>query len=367
MNRMNTLFGGASQAFLATYAGQLSLLGQAASEAQESIGKGILDGLVALNGKDADITNVVTLMQNLAQAAADTAYGFGLIAGKIASIPVLGDALKAAGWLLTNTGIIGGARMLGENQRKKDEQKGAVTGQVSFALAAKAREDQAKAEKLAKARAKALLDAQNKALKTQKDSLKIKQMGAVFDLQQIQIAAALKGKISEEERTRLELQSALLAGNVDEAERLVKKLAQTTGIGVELRAWLLALPDAKNPFAAWKGYLDAIEAQAKRIGNTPSGAQSFMGQSITPTQILEDPAKYVDIILADAERAQQQAEAVLKYLGIENGNGGTTVNVTVEGSVTTEGDLVEAVRNGLINNSMSSKLAQLERNLGAFG
>jgi len=367
MTRMNTLFGGASQAFLATYAGQLSLLGQAAGEAQEKIGKGIIDGLVALNGKDADITNVVTLMQNLAQAAADTAYGFGLIAGKIASIPILGDTLKAAGWLLTNTGILGGARMLGESQRKKDEQKGAVTGQVSSAIAAKAREDQAKAEKLAKARAKALLDAQNKALKTQKDSLKIKQMGAVFDLQQIQITAALKGKISEEERTRLELQSALLAGNVDEAERLVKKLAETTGLGVELRAWLLKLPDAKNPFEAWKGYLDAIEAQAKRIGNGPTGAQSYMGQLITPTQILEDPSKYVDIILADSERARLQAEAVLKSLGIDSPNASTTVNITVEGSVTTESDLVEVVRNGLINNSMSSKLAQLERNLGAFG
>lgn len=257
--------------------------------------------------------------------------------------------------------------MVGQNQRKKDEQKGALTGQVSSALAQKAKDDAAKAERLAKKRAKDLIDAQNKALKLQKDSLKIKQMGAVFDLQQIQIAAALKGKISEEERTRLELQSALLAGNVDEAERLVKKLAETTGIGVELRAWLLKLPDAKNPFEAWKGYLDAIEAQAKRIGNTPSGAQTFMGQSITPSQILEDPAKYVDIILADAERAQKMAELTLKSLGIDNPNSSTTVNITVEGSVTTEGDLVEVVRNGLINRSMESKLAQLDRNLGAFG
>lgn len=367
MERMNTLFGGASQAFLATYAGQLALLGQAAGEAQEVIGKGIVDGLIAMNGEDADISNVVTQMQNLAQAVSDTAYGFGLIIGKIKSIPLLGDALKAIGWTLTNTGVFGGARFLGEQQRKKDEQKGALTGQVSSALAQKAKDDATKAEKLAAKRAKDLIAAQNKALKLQKDSLKIKQMGAIFDLQQIQIAAALKGKISEEERTRLELQSALLAGNVDEAERLVKKLAETTGMGVELRAWLLALPDAKNPFEAWKSYLDAIEAQAKRIGNTPSGAQTFMGQSITPSQILEDPGKYVDVILQDAERAAKMAELTLKSLGIESPNAGTTVNVTVQGSVTTEGDLVEAVRNGLINRSMESKLAQLDRNLGAFG
>ena len=367
MNRMNELFGGASQAFLATYAGQLSLLAQAAGEAQEVIGKGIIDGLVAMNGKDADISNVVTLMQNLAQAVSDAAYGFGLLVDKVNSIPVLGEALRAVGFVLSDSSPLSGLRKLGAAQRKKDEQKGALTGQVSSALAAKAREDQAKAEKLAKARAKSLLDSQNKALKAQKDSLKIKQMGAVFDLQQIQIAAALKGKISEEERTRLELQSALLAGNVEEAERLVRKLSETTGIGVELRAWLQQLPDAKNPFSAWKSYLDAIEAQAKRIGNTPSGAQSFMGQTITPSQILEDPSKYVDVIVADSERALAMAEAVLKSLGIDSPNAATTVNVTVQGSVTTESDLVEVVRNGLINRSMESKLAQLDRNLGAFG
>lgn len=367
MTRMNNLFGGASQAFLATYAGQLSLLAQAAGEAQEVIGKGIIDGLIAMNGKDADISNVVTLMQNLAQAVSDTAYGFGLIADKINSIPLLGDAIKAIGFVLANGSIFAGPRLLGQSQRKKDEQKGALTGQVSSALAAKAREDQAKAEKLAKARAKSLLDSQNKALKAQKDSLKIKQMGAVFDLQQIQIAAALKGKISEEERTRLELQSALLAGNVDEAEKLVKKLAATTGIGVELRAWLLALPDAKNPFSAWKGYLDAIEAQAKRIGNTPSGALSFMGQSITPDQLAEDPSKYVDIIVADSERALKAAEDVLKYLGIDSPNAGTNVYVTVEGSVTSEGDLVESVRNAFLNSSLAAKASRIERNLGVFG
>jgi hypothetical protein len=367
MNRMNDLFGGASQAFLATYAGQLSLLAQAAGEAQEVIGKGIIDGLVAMNGKDADITNTVTLMQNLAQAVSDAAYGFGLLVDKVNSIPVLGEALRAVGFVLSDSSPFSGLRKLGAAQRKKDEQKGALTGQVSSALAAKAREDQAKAEKLAKARAKSLLDSQNKSLKAQKDSLKIKQMGAVFDLQQIQIAAALKGKISEDERTRLELQSALLAGNVDEAEKLVKKLAATTGIGVELRAWLLALPDAKNPFSAWKGYLDAIEAQAKRIGNTPSGALAFMGQSVTPDQLAEDPSKYVDIIVQDSERALKAAEDVLKYLGIDSPNAGTTVNVTVQGSVTSEGDLVESVRNAFLNSSLSAKASRIERNLGVFG
>jgi hypothetical protein len=364
--RVNTLFGGASAAHLATYAGQMELLSQRAGEAQEVIGKGLIDSLVLLAGTKDGVQGVADAMANAAQNTADFSLGVSTLFAKVKGTKI-GEAIFGTLSDVIKYGPIGDITRLGTKSRKLIENKGAIVPQVQSALDAKARDDAAKAEKLAAARAKAIANSQSKVLKAQKDSLKIKQIGAVFDIQQIQIAAALKGKISDEERTRLELQSALLAGNVDEAERLVKKLAETTGIGVELRAWLKALPDAKNPFEAWKSYLDAIEAQAKRIGNTPSGAQSFMGQSITPTQILEDPAKYVDIILADAERARLQAEAVLKSLGLDSPNGGTTVNVTVEGNVTTEGDLVEAVRNGLINNSMSSKLAQLERNLGAFG
>lgn len=366
LDRVNTLFGGASAAYLSTYAGQMALLSQRAGEAQEIIGKGLVNSLTLLAGTKDGIQGVADAMDNAATNTANFQLGVAGLLAKLKGTKI-GEAITGTLSDVIKYGPLGDITRYGAKLNSKIQNKGAVTGQVSAALAAKAKEDAAKAERLAKKRAKDLIDAQNKALKVQKDSLKIKQIGAVFDLQQIQIAAALKGKISDEERTRLELQSALLAGNVDEAERLVRKLAETTGIGVELRAWLKQLPDAKNPFEAWKSYLDAIEAQAKRIGNTPSGAQVFMGQSITPTQILEDPAKYVDIILADAERAQAQAEAVLKYLGIDNGNASTTVNVTVQGSVTTEADLVEVVRNGLINRSMESKLAQLDRVYGSFG
>jgi len=75
----------------------------------------------------------------------------------------------------------------------------------------------------------------------------------------------------------------------------------------------------------------------------------------------------VDIIVADSERALKAAEDVLKYLGIDSPNGNTTVNITVEGSVTSEGDLVESVRNAFLNSSLSAKASRIERNLGVFG
>jgi len=102
-------------------------------------------------------------------------------------------------------------------------------------------------------------------------------------MEQIQIIAALKGNISNEERKRLELQLALATGNVEEAKKLTYQLAIAQGLSVKLAQDLASLPAASNPFAAWKGYLDEIELQAKRIaafgaggGSTTSGGAGLI-------------------------------------------------------------------------------------------
>ena len=344
MARVNTLFGGASQAHLATYSGQMELLSQRAGEAQEIIGKGLIDSLIMLADTKDGVQGVADAMANAAQNTADFSLGVSTLFTKVKGTKI-GEAIFGTLGDVIKYGPLGDITRLGTKTRKTSENKGAVSGQISSALAAKAKDDAAKAEKLAAKRAKDIANAQNKVLKAQKDSLKVKQIGAVFDLQQIQIAAALKGKISEEERTRLELQSALLAGNVDEADRLVKKLAETTGMTTELKAWLLALPEAKNPFEAWKSYLDSIEEQVKRIAmqnNVTAGYGDYSG-SIT----------------------NQSPNTQFPSFGMQSG-GDTYIDVTVEGSVSTESDLIETIRLGLINGTMSSKQAQIERNFGAF-
>ena len=163
------------------------------------------------------------------------------------------------------------------------------SGTVGSALAKGAAIDRAKAEKDATKRAKELVKAQAAQTKALKDAALLKKQGAIFDLQQIQIVAALKKNISEEERTKLELQSALLMGNTAEATRLIKELAGAQGITQELRTWLLTLPSAKNPFEAWMTYLDEIQKKAAGVLDESTAAVIANVQArISNIQALQD-------------------------------------------------------------------------------
>lgn len=258
-------FGGAQKAALQTYAGKMQLLSTTAGEAKEIIGKGLVDALVAVGGEEASIQGTADAMTNLATAISDISLGFGTLIGKLTGTPIIGDLLKATGWILTNTGVIGVLRQLGEATRTAKEAAAMPSGTVGSALAKGATIDRAKAEKDAAKRAKDLAAAQAAQTKALKEAALLKKQGAIFDLQQIQIVAALKKNISEEERTKLQLQSALLMGNTAEATRLIKELATAEGMTKELRTWLLTLPTAKNPFEAWMTYLDQIQKKAAGV------------------------------------------------------------------------------------------------------
>jgi hypothetical protein len=116
-----------------------------------------------------------------------------------------------------------------------------------------------------------------------KQSLEKKQQG-LFDLQQIQLVAALKGQLSDQDRDKIKLQLALLQGNESEAAKLTQKIANSIDATGHLATYLRTLPDAKNPFVGWKGYLDALELQAKRVAEFSSAATSggTTGSSLVP-------------------------------------------------------------------------------------
>jgi hypothetical protein len=99
----------------------------------------------------------------------------------------------------------------------------------------------------------------------QKKQNALKKAGSIFDLDQVQLIAALKGKLSDEDRKRVELQFALLVGNTSEAQKLTYELAKAQGLGEKLAAYLASLPDAKNPFASWEAYLDMLAKKAQSI------------------------------------------------------------------------------------------------------
>ena len=146
--------------------------------------------------------------------------------------------------------------------------------------------------------AKRLEDLKIKAAKAQekaaKESLKMQKLSRIFNLEYIQIYAALQGKLTDEERTRVELQLALLDENVAAADRLSKKLADSQGQTSMLSQFLRTLPDAKNPFEKWGDYLKAIELEAKRIGSLTFGAAAKASTVVTNTDLdIYDPTDFI--------------------------------------------------------------------------
>jgi hypothetical protein len=341
--KINDLFGGQATVSVDTYAGALQRLSVAGANAQEVIGGGLLDALAALGGGgEGGLTNTLSLIEKTSTALATFVRRFGVGVGQLAALA---------------RGDLQAFRAIGETEMNRGRDMSGITPAIRAELT------KAAAEKAANKNRTALLKTTKAQTKAIKEQTALQKAGTLFDIQQAGIIAALKSKITDEERTRLELQLAILTGNTSEASKLAGELAKSQGLSKELAAYLADLPNAKNPFSAWKSYLDAIEAQVRRIGNTPSGAQNFMGQSITPSQILSDPSEYADIVLRDAERAAAMAEAVLKSLGIDSPNttsGATapTVNVTV----TLDGqEMAGAVTKVQTNNYLSNKIIQLER------
>ena len=111
----------------------------------------------------------------------------------------------------------------------------------------------------------------------------LKKAGSIFDLEQAGLLAALKGKLSDEDRKRVELQFALLVGNTTEAQKLTYELAKAQGLGEHLANYLASLPDAKNPFASWEAYLDMLMVKARQVASLGGSGGGGGGGSNVPT------------------------------------------------------------------------------------
>jgi len=328
--RINDLFGGQATVAVNTYAGAMQRLSTASSNAQEVIGGGLLDALAALGGGgEGGLTNTLNLIEKTSTALATFIRRFGVGVGQIAAL-ARGDfqAFKA----------------IGEGEMNRNKDTSGITPSIRAEL------NKAAADKAAKKNRDALLKTTKEQTKAIKEQTALQKAGTLFDQQQTQIIAALKGQVTDEERKRLELQLAILTGNTSEASKLASELAKSQGLTEGLRKFLADIPSAKNPFEAWKLYLDAIEAQARRIANvTPIAPVSIAGNNTSGTY---SPA------------VQSMIAATTPSVGVTSGG---DVVINIAGSVVSEADLVEAVSNGLLNRSLSGSPSAIGRLKGSFG
>jgi hypothetical protein len=332
--RLSDLFSGQATQAANTYAGSLAKLTVASNNAKEAIGRGLVDALSVLGGGgEGGLANTINLIDKAS-------------AGLETFIRRFGVGLAQAKALLS--GNISQFAAIGQAEMNRGRGVSSIIPSISAEL------KKAAAEKASVKRTKEqskVLASNTKAIKEQ---TALQKAGTLFDIEQTGIVAALKGKISEDERKRLELQLALLTGNTTEASKLAGEIGKAQGLSAGLIAYLKNLPDAKNPFAGWAIYLDAIEAQVRRIAISGTTMGTTVGGTIAGGSMAGGPIP----------GSTQVYEA-------DFGNGGAagapvSVVVNVGGSVISEGQLVDVVRNGLINSSLSGAGSLVARRTGTF-
>ena len=366
--KLNQQFSGSNQAFLLTYAGKLQVLTEAAGNAQEIIGKGLVDALTLAGGKDTDIEGVGNAMAGLAEYTGDTVRGLGVISGYITSI----DSKFSGGFL--GKLISGSYDLVGIGRLRiladlGNQAQARPTAGRRFMGGAQANlyDADAAAQKRFQAQQKKFQDAQVKSTKAltaeQKKQNTLKKAGTIFDLEQIQLIAALKGKLSDEDRKRVELQFALLVGNTSEAQKLTYEIARAQGLTDAVARNLASLPDAKNPFAAWEAYLDMLMGKARQVASMGSTSVVIAPMPAAPAANVAAP--YIGTPFGQAGSAA--ARALGTPFGQAGGNGSGYVGTPFgQAPIVVQID-GKAIATALQDTSMSGITSNINRTSGGFG
>lgn len=371
-------FAGSATAAAQTFSGQLAILSTGAAEASEIIGTGLIDSLKLLSD-GGSISNVVTDMKALATAISDTTTGIALFIKEVKAIPVLGSAL---GFLFEDigTGII--FSKAGKERRErlaynKNEHMSKQAQVKSDTKITKLGSQQLSNAKKLSATQKQIAADKKKQEVLDKAALVLAEGQKVFEEEGIQLAVAAQGKLTEEEKARLQLktdiyklEAAINEGNVTAAAQLANSMVSNAQKLAMLRTDMVGLNDIQNPFSAWlltiqkMAYELSMLAMVKPV--TSAAAFFTPEQQATANMLSEAQAKIERKIqgqnLDKLAELQAMKEKIERKIGIDTIGtsaspasygaggafaGGTNVTVNVTGSVTTERDLVAAITQGL--------------------
>lgn len=289
LDELTEKFQGASARSAETLAGKMARLAEATDQAKEAFGAGFVKGIEDSNVAVEDLQKTVIDLGDAFGYATGKAISFyqNLITDVTASIEESDSVFaKLVKGLVKNQVEAsrleeerGRATLRQRNAILKAEQKNLKTRKEAAKLGDKEKKD---AEKLAKAK-------------------------AMFDMEAIQIQAALQGKLTEEERTRLLLMKAIIEENAGEADVLTKKLEKLQADTEKLANTLIGLK-AGDPFENWPDYfknannlLNGLLAQMKNL-------QSSLNSMLTDAQARSAEAA-ANVFLAKEEKAAAYKEA----------------------------------------------------------
>ncbi len=416
-------YGGSAEAQTKTLAGQLKSFRISAGEATETLGQGLLTSvsLLATGSDQLDVfgfklEKVATQFADIMVGTAGTFEKKGLGAYldffKVALEGITGEATYAGNTLqkieqegiklrekriLQERGYIGLSQITIDalEQQRLYGKKELSTEQIL-----------AKIQKDILAREKALT--KEKAAQQALDKKKA-ELAAMFDLDRINLQAALSRKLNAEDELRVKILQKLQDGTkaaVDEAQRYadvlkviedgqittgeIDMLAKKWGITTtEVLIYLRALFNANDELRKMLALLD--ELMKKKLPTTTTGAMYTPGYfqelgkdlvgtpgytGMTAAEISAERYKEAGAALrgipfmAEGGVVTQPTLAMIGEAGSEAvipldkmGGFGTTVNINVAGSVISEGELQSVIQDALYNLNRSGAVTQLT-NLG---
>ncbi len=278
---LNKQFSGQNAAYLQTYAGQVSALGVAFDNMQESIGGGLVDAFMMLTG-DTGIGGATTAMERFGVVAADVIRGVGVAAAEVQSkIPFISQLFDPSNLPVIGAYIDMFAALGKQNRPLFFPTAGIGQPAVDKKLAAIEEAAIKRQKELEKLRQKSLIE-QEKANRLKRISLMLMEKEKKFDMTRIQLQAAMQGKLTAEEQRRVQelmliedIKQAIAEQDVDKAEKLMDELTKLQK-ETELLAETLINLKAGNPFEDWDDYFDAVFKRLTDLQNALKGLVASM-------------------------------------------------------------------------------------------
>lgn len=302
-------FAGAAVKSADSVSGSMDKLAIATNNAKETIGVGLIEAFANLAG-NGDVDQAVSKIDS--------------VAASLSKMIVVASKLKWYDWVIG--GITGGT--ITDITKFKGMGNVPLTGGSNM--------DTQRADAAAKAAAAKTIAA-NKAINAKKiladkaaaaNKAKLDKAAAVFEIQKIQIAAALKGKISEEEKTRLLLMQAIADEDATKAEELQKKLEDIQKKNAKIAADLLAIGATKDPFATWAGSLSLALLALGKLGKGITDVTGLVpGVNFNPSQ----------------NKDRNYDQKVAAVVGAITGNGDTAGGDVVIESIFADDDTIDDI------------------------
>jgi hypothetical protein len=309
---LNDQFTGQNAARLDTYAGKMDAINVALGNAQETIGEGLVDAFAILAG-DTGIGSVTESINEMSLAASESIVSISKVVAELKKIPVVSDILSS---LKNPLGLpeefltFGKGGLLDEFRAYGRETRiygGAAATKYLAEVEASAAAARKKAEEEARKRALELLKIKNKQLDNEKKQLAAKRLAAaidkanlalnkgsdVFDMDKIQIAAALTNQAEQLGKATSGAQILEIAN--DTARLNIKKsiLALEDAIASKDEAAIIA---ATNKLNADLKVLGALGMQNLKLLDIKSLLESLLPKDLINLANLNEALRLLGLI-----------------------------------------------------------------------